>query len=62
MNCQIIIVTYSFEREYNFFKKMGAYYEYRKKKNIKRYKKDYLNEESKNARQPLRMQIHTEEK
>ncbi len=33
-----------------------------KKKNIQRYKKDYLNEESRDANQPLRMQIHTEEK
>jgi hypothetical protein len=62
LNCQIIIVTYSFEREYNFLKKGAHIMSTEKKKNIKRYKKDYLNEESKNARQPLRMQIHTEEK
>ncbi|MGX0079454.1 hypothetical protein ACUXFH_002409 [Staphylococcus epidermidis] len=33
-----------------------------KKKNILRYKKDYLNEDSRDNRQPLRMQIHTKEK
>lgn len=55
-------MTYSFEREYNFLKKGAHIMSTEKKKNIKRYKKDYLNEESKNARQPLRMQIHTEEK
>jgi hypothetical protein len=33
-----------------------------KKKNIQRYKKDYLNEESRDNNKPLRMQIHTEEK
>ncbi|MGX0077060.1 hypothetical protein ACUXCV_002482 [Staphylococcus warneri] len=32
------------------------------KKNILRYKKDYLNEDSRDIRKPLRMQIHTKEK
>ncbi len=34
----------------------------KKKDNILRYKKDYLNDESRNSIAPLKMQIHTKEK
>lgn len=56
------IITLCSLIEHNIINKGGYTMSKDKKKNILRYKKDYLNEESRQGRQPLKMQIHKEEK
>lgn len=51
-----------FRRIYYIINKGGDIMSKDTKKNILRYKKDYLNEDSRDTRKPLRMQIHTKEK